>query len=103
MEMIVTGWLVFEMTHSAFDVALIGFYRSIPLLLTGFIAGPLTNRVGRVRVVIVSQGIGVLVTAAIGILLWTDRLAFWHLAIGLDFLPKPSQLHGSQMSTQPTD
>ena len=70
-------------------------HRSIPLLLTGFIAGPLTNRVGRVRVVIVSQGIGVLVTAAIGILLWTDRLAFWHLAIGLDFFAKPSQLHGS--------
>ena len=82
MEMIVTGWLVFEMTHSAFDVALIGFYRSIPLLLTGFIAGPLANRVGRVRVVIFSQGIGALVTAGIGILLWADRLAFWHLAIG---------------------
>ncbi len=82
MEMIVTGWLVFEMTHSAFDVALIGFYRSIPLLLTGFIAGPLANRLGRVRVVILSQWIGVLVTATLGILLWYNRLAFWHLAIG---------------------
>ena len=36
MEMIVVGWLVFEITHSAFDVALIGFYRSIPLVLIGF-------------------------------------------------------------------
>ena len=86
MEMIVTGWLVLEMTHSAFDVALIGFYRSIPLLLTGFIAGPLANRVGRVRVVILSQWIGVLVTATIGVLLWYDRLAFWHLAIGAGLL-----------------
>ncbi len=81
MEMIVAGWLVFEITHSAFAVALIGFYRSIPLLLIGFIAGPLINRIGRVRIVILSQWLSVLVLATIGMLIWANRLAFWHLAV----------------------
>ncbi len=82
MEMIVVGWLVLEMTHSAFDVALVGFYRSIPLLLTGFVAGPLANHFGRVRVVIFSQWVSVLVIAILGVLLWGNRLAFWHIALG---------------------
>ena len=76
MEMIVVGWLVYELTGSAFDVALVGFYRSIPLLLTGFIAGPLANRFGRIRIVVFSQFLSVLVVAIIYILLWTNRLQY---------------------------
>ena len=33
MEMIVVGWLVLEMTDSAWRVALIGFYRMAPLMI----------------------------------------------------------------------
>jgi len=82
MEMIVVGWLVLEITNSAFDVALIGFYRSIPLLITGFIAGPLANHFGRIRMVIFSQCASVLVIAVITTLIWTDTLEFWHIAVG---------------------
>lgn len=85
MEMIVVGWLVYELTGSAFDVALVGFYRSIPLLLTGFIAGPLANRFGRIRIVVFSQFLSVLVVAIIYILLWTNRLQYWHIAVGAAF------------------
>ena len=85
MEMIVIGWLVYELTGSAFDVALIGFYRSIPLLFTGFIAGPLANRFGRIPIVITSQLVSVVVLVTICTLLWTDQLAFWHIAVGAPF------------------
>ena len=65
MEMIVVGWLVYKLTNSAFDVALIAFYRSIPLLITGFIAGPLANRYGRIRIVIFAQLLSVFGIGAI--------------------------------------
>ncbi|MAT76223.1 hypothetical protein CMK14_13875 [Candidatus Poribacteria bacterium] len=82
MEMIVVGWLVYKLTNSAFDVALIAFYRSIPLLITGFIAGPLANRYGRIRIVIFAQLLSVFVIGAITYLLWANRLLFWHIAVG---------------------
>ena len=82
MEMIVVGWLVLELTDSAWQVALIGFHRSIPLLITGFISSPLANRLGRIRLILIAQGLSLFVIAGITLLLWADRLAFWHLAVG---------------------
>jgi len=81
MEMTVTGWLVLEMTDSAWQVALIGFYRSAPVVLVGFFTGPLANRFGRLRIIQVSQVATVATTAVIALLLWADRLALWHLAV----------------------
>ena len=39
MEMIAMGWLVFDLTDSAWLVALVGFFRSAPFLISGFIGG----------------------------------------------------------------
>ena len=81
MEMTVTGWLVLEMTDSAWQVALVGFYRSAPVVLVGFFTGPLASRFGRLRIIQVSQMATVATTALIAQLLWADRLEFWHLAV----------------------
>jgi len=81
MEMIVTGWLVLELTDSAWQVALIGFYRSAPIVVVGFFSGPVTDRFGRVRVILLSQAASVVIVAIIPLLLWADSLAFWHLSV----------------------
>ncbi len=81
MEMIATGWLVLEITNSAWLVALVGFYRSAPLLVLGFFSGQVADRLGRRSVILCSQGAVLAVTIAIFLLLWTGRLAFWHLAL----------------------
>lgn len=81
MEMIVTGWLVLELTDSAWQVALIGFYRSAPVVLVGFFSGPAANRFGRIRVILLSQAATVVILAVITLLLWADSLAFWHLSV----------------------
>ena len=39
MEEILLGWLILEITNSAWQIALVGFYRSIPWLITGLISG----------------------------------------------------------------
>jgi MFS family permease len=82
MEMIVVGWLVLEITDSAWQVALVGFFRSVPLLITGFIAGPLADRFGRIRLIILSQSLSLIVIGVITVLIWTDAIAYWHLALG---------------------
>ncbi|HEY8884974.1 MAG TPA: MFS transporter, partial [Chloroflexota bacterium] len=47
MEQIAVGWIAFELTHSPFLVALIGFYRSLPLFLLGMFGGVLGDRYDR--------------------------------------------------------
>lgn len=81
MEMIVVGWLVLELTDSAWQVALIGFYRNAPLLVVGFISGPITDRFGRRSVIIASQAVNFAVSAAIAVLIWTGRITFYQLAV----------------------
>ena len=81
MEMIVMGWLVLDMTNSAWLVALIGFFRSAPLIIGGFLVGPITDRFGRRPVIIANQTAYVLMYALLALLLATGTLALWHLAV----------------------
>lgn len=82
MEIIVVGWLVLEMTDSAWLVALIGFYRMAPLMIVGFFAGPLVDHLGRRRTMLLGQSVSLITTGLLALLLWTDRIAFGHLAVG---------------------
>jgi len=79
MESIVVGWLVLELTDSAWEVALVAFYRSIPFLLVGVFAGPIIDRYGRRNCILVAQGINFSISATVALLLWLDALAYWHI------------------------
>ncbi|MEZ4681779.1 MAG: MFS transporter [Caldilineaceae bacterium] len=82
MEQVVLGWLVLELTDSAWLVALAGFARSAPYLLSGFLSGMVIDRFGRRKIILTAQSCTTLIYAAIAILLWFDRLLFWHLIVG---------------------
>ena len=82
MEEILLGWLILELTNSAWQIAVVGFYRSIPWLITGLVAGPLTDRLGRIRLIVGTQGIGLLVVYTLTVLLWIDQIALWHISVG---------------------
>jgi len=40
MEMVVLGWLVFDLSNSARMVSLVAFSRTLPLLLVSLFSGP---------------------------------------------------------------
>jgi MFS family permease len=52
---VVVGWLVLELTNSPWQVSLVGFCRSAPFLVCGFVSGPLTDRFGRRRIILGAQ------------------------------------------------
>lgn len=81
MEMIVVGWLVLELTDSAWMVALVDFFRSAPFLLLGFLSGPITDRWGRRPIIVAAQTANFLTYGAIFLLLWLDMLQVWHLGL----------------------
>ena len=81
MESILVGWLVLELTNSAWQVALMAFYRSIPFLLVGFFSGPIIDRFGRRACIQFAQAANFLISALITLLLWLGQLELWHLAV----------------------
>jgi len=86
MEMIVVGWLVLEMTDSAWRVALIGFYRMAPLIVVGLFSGSIIDRFGRRRTMLTAQSVSLVTIVTLATLLWIDRIAFVHLAVGASVL-----------------
>lgn len=73
------GWLVRDMTGSTWSVALIGFFRSLPFLMTGIFGGLLTDRFGRRAVIVAAQSAALIAYLLIALLLWADLVVLWHL------------------------
>ena len=81
MESLVFGWLVLEMTNSPWTVALVGFCRSLPFLLFGFMGGTVADRFGRRRVIVTAQAVNFLVYVGLWFATYFDALQIWHLAL----------------------
>lgn len=81
MEMVVVGWLVLELTNSPWQVSLVGFCRSAPFLICGFVSGPLTDRWGRRRIILGAQLANFLAYLALTLLLWSGQIALWQMYI----------------------
>jgi MFS family permease len=81
MEMVVLGWLVFDLSNSARMVSLVGFCRTLPLLLVSLFSGPIIDYFGRRRVVIAAQSTNLAGYMAIVLLLWSGKAAPWNIAI----------------------
>ncbi len=75
------GWLVLEMTDSAFWVGLAPALRGLTQILLGLFAGVLLDRVNRKYALIVSE-IGTTLTAlGIGLLVLTGQIELWHIMV----------------------
>src|SRR5215217_2949365 len=86
MDQVVLGWVVLELTNSAWDVALIGVVRALPMMLLGVLGGAIADRFDRRRLLMSSQALGASVSLAIGLLLWTGQFAYWHALAGAALL-----------------
>jgi len=81
MEQVAVGWIAFELTRSPLLVALIGFYRSLPLFLLGIFGGVLGDRYDRQRVMLSLQVVNVVTVAAAATLSLLGQLNYTDLAV----------------------
>lgn len=80
MDALLASWLALQLTNSAWHVALIGFYRNLPVMVLGPFAGALADRVDRRALIVGSEIVNALASAAIALLFLAGRLEYWHLA-----------------------
>lgn len=79
MEIVVTGWLVFELTGSALAVAFAGLCRSLALPALGLLSGVIADRTDRLRLMRLMQVVNVVTSLSITLAVLTGRVAVWQL------------------------
>lgn len=84
MTRIATSWLVYRLTGSALLLGLVGFAGQIPSFLLAPFAGVLIDRWDRHRLLIVTQILAMIQSAALAVLALTGVINIWHvLALSL--------------------
>ena len=81
MQSVGQSWLVLELTSSPFKLGLIGTLQFAPMLLFSFIAGAVTDRLPKRRLVITTQTAMLCQAFALAALAWTGHVRYWHVAV----------------------
>ena len=85
LDTLVLGVFVFDLTGSAFLVALLFFTRQVPRILFALAIGTLADRVDRRVMLMACFSLLTAVSAVLGALVVTDRIEYWHL-LGASFV-----------------
>jgi MFS family permease len=79
MQQVAQGWLVYELTGSAFLLGLNGLFRTLPFLGVSFYAGALLDRVDRKKVLVWSEAASMALVLLLGVLIAGGWVQIWHI------------------------
>ncbi len=79
MTRIATSWLVYQLTGSALLLGVVGFAGQIPSFILAPFAGVLVDRWSRHKVLIATQVLAMLQSAALAVLALTGYIKIWHV------------------------
>jgi len=81
MQMVIRGWLVYDLTNSAEALGLVSFSAGIPILLLSPFGGAITDRVDKRNLLIITQALTGIATLIIAVLITTEMVQLWHLIL----------------------
>lgn len=81
MQWVAQGWLVYELTRSAFALGVVGFATRLPVIFLSLIAGVLADRIEKRRILIVTQVISMVLAFVLAGLTLSGRVEFWHVVV----------------------
>ncbi|MDR3563313.1 MAG: MFS transporter [Negativicutes bacterium] len=81
MQIMAMSWLVYRLTASPFMLGAISFSSQVPSLLFGPLAGVVSDRFSRHRIIIFTQVLSMLQAAVLAGLVLTGSIAIWQLFI----------------------
>ncbi|MBI4529821.1 MAG: MFS transporter [Deltaproteobacteria bacterium] len=83
---VVQNWLVWELTHSAFYLGLIGFFEFAPRFIFGPIGGVIADRMDRLKLLVVSRVLNFLQVLVFAFLIFSGWIQFWHIIFLVIFM-----------------
>ncbi len=81
MQMVVRGWLVYELTESALALGVVSAAAGAFIILFSLYGGAIADRVDKRNLLIVSQAAAGVATLIVAILITMGAIEFWHLII----------------------
>jgi len=81
MQSIAQGWLVLQLTNSAFAVGLVAAAGALPVLLFSLPAGVIVDRANKHRIIVVCQSLMLVDALVLTILVATHRVLPWHVGV----------------------
>ncbi|MDE3113888.1 MAG: MFS transporter, partial [Chloroflexota bacterium] len=79
MEQTAVVWVLYRLTDSAFLLGLVGVARALPFFVFSPIAGTLSDRLDQRKMLYVTQGSGLVMSLALGILVASGHVQAWHV------------------------
>lgn len=86
MHMTAQGWLVYKITGSPLYLGVVSAASTLPILLFSLVGGAVADRVGKRRILIITQVLSMLPAFAIGFLVLYDRINITLLVVLVFFL-----------------
>ena len=80
MQMLVVGWLTYELTQSAFWVGVVSGARGVPMVVLPFFGGVVADRMDRRTLLWITQISQALLGLVLAILVAADLAQVWHFA-----------------------
>lgn len=81
LQIVAEGWLVFELTHSAFWVGVIAALTTLPTLLFSLFGGVIVDRLPKKRIILFSQTGLMFIALVWGILTVLGIIEIWQIAV----------------------
>lgn len=85
MELLVRGWLVYDMTGSSLLLGLVTGVWGIPIVVLSLVGGAIADRVDKRRLLIFTQLGTAFVTAVLSLLIYTEVIQWWHFMVAALF------------------
>jgi MFS family permease len=79
MDQVARGWLIYELTNSAFQLGLVRGVQAIPILLLSPLAGSAADRYSRKMQVVAAQVVDGVLYAAVGLLIFAGEIQPGHV------------------------
>ncbi|MDE1997003.1 MAG: MFS transporter, partial [Rhizobiaceae bacterium] len=67
---VAVGWMIYDQTHSAFALGLVGFCQFLPMVILTFVVGHVADRFDRRRIGLVCQSVEALTAAILAVAVW---------------------------------
>ena len=77
MQMVAQGWLVYQLTDSAFMLGLVPCCAALPLTLLTPLAGAVADRHDRRRILLISQSVMTAAALILAAMIWTHTVSIW--------------------------
>lgn len=81
MQTVARGWLVLQLTDSAFWLGMVGLANSLPVLLLSLWAGTLVDKVSKRALIIWTQAISMVTAFVLAALTLTSTVQVWHVVV----------------------